>query len=265
MEDVLDLYAEPYDPDRPVVCFDETSTQLLAEVREPLPPQPGRPRRQDYEYRRAGTRNIFLTCEPLAGWRHVAITERRTMADFAHQMQWLVDTAYPDAPVIRVVLETIGGLYRKVFTDSAPAFFINGKRSSSSRETTFSTRGEGQVQPLIAALSSDVFWWWYTATSNLRDLNPADVNGFPVPQSIFSDAQLSALGTRYLDSLKANSSMMVRNQKQTGKTETQSFVIKESKPVIDDIDHALAEHYGFTDEELDFIINYDIKYRMGRS
>ena len=98
MEDVLDLYAEPYDPDRPVVCFDETSTQLLAEVREPLPLQPERPRRQDYEYRRGGTRNIFLTCEPLAGWRHLAITERRTMQDFAHQMRWLVDEAYPDAP-----------------------------------------------------------------------------------------------------------------------------------------------------------------------
>ncbi len=112
MEDVLDLYAEPYDPDRPVVCFDETSTQLLAEVREPLPPQPGRPRRQDYEYRRAGTRNIFLTCEPLAGWRvrpltNHAITERRTMQDFARQMQWLVDTAYPHAPVIRVVLDNL--------------------------------------------------------------------------------------------------------------------------------------------------------------
>ena len=74
MEDVLDLYAEPYDPHRPVVCFDETSTQLLAEVREPLPAQPGRLRRQDYEYRRGGTRNLFLACEPLAGWRHVAIT-----------------------------------------------------------------------------------------------------------------------------------------------------------------------------------------------
>ena len=107
MEDVLDLYAEPYDPDRPVVCFDETSTQLLAEVREPLPPQPGRPRRQDYEYRRGGTRNIFLTCEPLAGWRHLAITERRTMQDFAHQMRWLVDEAYPDAPVVRVVLDNL--------------------------------------------------------------------------------------------------------------------------------------------------------------
>ena len=99
------MYAEPYDPDRPVVCFDETSTQLLADTRPPIPVQPGQPRRQDYEYRRAGTRNIFLTCEPLAGWRHVAITERRTMEDFAHQMRWLVDEAYPDAPVVRVVLD----------------------------------------------------------------------------------------------------------------------------------------------------------------
>ena len=64
MEDVLDLYAEPYDPQRPVVCFDETSTQLLGETREPLPVRPGRPRRQDYEYVRAGTRNLFLSCEP---------------------------------------------------------------------------------------------------------------------------------------------------------------------------------------------------------
>ena len=110
MEGVLDLYAEPYDPDRPVVCFDETSTSAsggLADVREPLPAQPGRPRRQDYEYRRGGTRNLFLFCEPLAGWRHIAITERRTMQDFAHQMRWLVDTAYPDAPVVRVVLDNL--------------------------------------------------------------------------------------------------------------------------------------------------------------
>ena len=91
MEDVLDLYAEPYDPQRPVVCFDETSTQLLSETRPPLPPRPGLPRRQDYEYRREGTRNLFLACEPLAGWRQVTVTQRRTMQDFAHQMRWLVD------------------------------------------------------------------------------------------------------------------------------------------------------------------------------
>ena len=107
MEDVLELYAEPYDPHRPVVCFDETSTQLLGEARPPLPAQPGRPRRQDYEYRREGTRNLFLTCEPLRGWRHVAVTQRRTMVDFAHQMRWLVDEAYPKVPVVRVVLDNL--------------------------------------------------------------------------------------------------------------------------------------------------------------
>ena len=107
MEDVLDLYAEPYDPQRPVVCFDETSTQLLAETRPALSPQPGVPRRRDYEYRREGTRNLFLACEPLGGWRHVAVTERRTMQDFAHQMRWLVDEAYPDVPVVRLVLDNL--------------------------------------------------------------------------------------------------------------------------------------------------------------
>ena len=107
MEDVLDLYVEPHDPERPVVCFDETSTQLLADVREPLPAKPGRPRREDYEYQRAGTRNLFLSCEPRAGWRHVAITKQRTMQDFAHQMRWLVDEAYPDVPVIRLVLDNL--------------------------------------------------------------------------------------------------------------------------------------------------------------
>ena len=106
MEDVLDLYAEPYDPQRPVVCFDESSTQMLAHVREPLPAKPGLPRREDYEYRREGTRNLFMTCEPLAGWRHVAVTERRTREDFAHQMRWLVEEAYPNAEQVRVVLET---------------------------------------------------------------------------------------------------------------------------------------------------------------
>ena len=112
MEDVLDLYAEPlyaepYDPQRPVVCFDETSTQMLSDARPAIGVEPGKPRRQDYEYRREGTRNLFLACEPLAGWRHVAVTERRTIEDFAHQMRWLVDEAYPDVPVVPVVLDNL--------------------------------------------------------------------------------------------------------------------------------------------------------------
>ena len=107
MEDILDPYAEPYDPQRPVVCFDETSTQLLADVREALPAKPGNPRREDYEYRREGTRNLFLFCKPLVGWRHVEVTQRRTTEDFAHQMRWLVVQAYPDIPVVRLVLDNL--------------------------------------------------------------------------------------------------------------------------------------------------------------
>jgi DDE superfamily endonuclease len=107
MEDVLDLYAEPYDPRRPKVCFDETPKQLIAETRQPLPACPGRVERYDYEYKRNGTRNLFLFCEPDSGWRHIAVTTTRTMHDFAHQMQWLVDEPYADADVIRVVLDNL--------------------------------------------------------------------------------------------------------------------------------------------------------------
>ncbi len=107
MEDVLDLYAEPYDPTRPKVNFDETSKQLIGETRQPVPAQPGQAARYDYEYKRNGTRNIFVFCEPQAGWRHVSVTAQRTMQDFAHQMKWLVDEGYPEAEVIRVVLDNL--------------------------------------------------------------------------------------------------------------------------------------------------------------
>ena len=95
MEDVLDLYEEPYDEQRPKVNFDEASKQLIKETRQPLEARPGRPERYDYEYERAGTRNLFLFTEPQAGWRHATVTEQRTKLDFAHQMKWLVDERYP--------------------------------------------------------------------------------------------------------------------------------------------------------------------------
>jgi hypothetical protein len=164
----------------------------------------------------------------------------------------------------RVYYRTDGGLYWKVFTDFAPAFNLNGKKGHSSRETWFTVGKKDHVKLIIAALSSDVFWWWYTVTSNLRHLNPFDVQNFPLPESSLADAQLQALGARYLKDLEKNSTMLVREQKQTGATETQSFKIQKSKPIIDEIDTVLARHYGFTAEELDFILNYDIKYRLGR-
>ena len=107
MEDVLDLYAEPYDATRPVVCFDETSKQLIAETRTPLPMEPGKPERVDYEYERRGTANLFLVTEPRTGWRHVDVTDRRTKPDFAQQMRALVDQHFPDANRIRVVLDNL--------------------------------------------------------------------------------------------------------------------------------------------------------------
>ena len=107
MEDVLDLYTQPYDSKHPVVCFDEQPRQLIAETRTPLPVAPGRAERIDYEYRRAGTANLFLVCEPLAGWRHVEVTERRTGEDFARQMKALVDTHFPNTERIAVVLDNL--------------------------------------------------------------------------------------------------------------------------------------------------------------
>lgn len=107
MEDVLDLYEEPYDAQRPKVNLDETSKQLIAEVRTPLPAKPGAVERVDYEYHRQGTRNLFMICEPQVGWRHVAVTEQRTMIDFAQQMKWLVDGKYPEATVIRIVMDNL--------------------------------------------------------------------------------------------------------------------------------------------------------------
>jgi len=107
MEDVLELYEEPYDPQRPVVCFDERPYQLVSEVRTPVPRAPGHPERYDYEYRRCGTANVFLCFQPLLGWRHVEVTERRTALDFAHQMKALVDLHFPEAERIRVVLDNL--------------------------------------------------------------------------------------------------------------------------------------------------------------
>ena len=107
MEDVLDLYAEPYDPKRPKVCFDEKMVQLIAEIRHPLPMKPGQPERFDYEYKRNGTRNLFVFFQPLAGWRHVKVTEHRTKVDYAHCMQYLVDELFPEADSIRVVQDNL--------------------------------------------------------------------------------------------------------------------------------------------------------------
>lgn len=107
MEDILELLAEPYDPKRPVVCFDEKPVQLLRDIREPKPVRPRQPKLQDHEYRREGTANIFMTVEPLRAWRHLEVTEQRTKLDFAEQMKQLVDVHYPEAESIRLVVDNL--------------------------------------------------------------------------------------------------------------------------------------------------------------
>jgi hypothetical protein len=107
MEDLLDLYEEPDDPQRPRVCCDERPCQLLGDGREPWPMAPGAPARVDYEYTRHGTCNLFIMVEPFHGWRHLTVTTRRTKQEFAHCMAELVDVHFPAAEKIRVVLDNL--------------------------------------------------------------------------------------------------------------------------------------------------------------
>ena len=107
MEDVLEVYKRPYDPERPVVCLDETSKQLIGETRTPIPTAPGQPQRIDYEYERKGTANLFMVFEPLGGWRWVKVTERRTAVDFAEVIRQLSDACYPQAQKIVLVMDNL--------------------------------------------------------------------------------------------------------------------------------------------------------------
>ena len=117
MEDVLDLYAAPYDAKRPVVCMDESSKQLFKDVREPQRCEPHCPAKQDYEYERNGTRNLFIFCEPQTGQCHIEVTQQRTMPDFAHFMLQL-DKRYCEAEVIQVVLDNLNTHAAKSFYET---------------------------------------------------------------------------------------------------------------------------------------------------
>jgi hypothetical protein len=126
MEDVLEVYHRPYDADRPVVCMDEASKQLIAEVREPLPARPGSVAKQDSEYERRGTANLFMAVEPLAGKRSVQVTDRRTKVDWAQFIKFLLLTVYPEVAIIVLVMDNlnthnIGSLYEAFDPQTARA------------------------------------------------------------------------------------------------------------------------------------------------
>ena len=121
MEDVLAVYTRPRDPDRPLVCLDETSKQLIAETRVPIPMKPGRPARFDYEYARNGTANLFMMFAPLEGWRHVEVTDRHTAVDYAHVLKDLADIHFADAKTIVLVQDNLNIHCKASLYDAFPA------------------------------------------------------------------------------------------------------------------------------------------------
>jgi DDE superfamily endonuclease len=121
MEDVLAVYTRARDPDCPVVCLDETSKQLVAETRAPVPMKPGQPARSDYEYGRNGTANLFMMFAPLEGWRHVKVTDRRAGMDYAHALKDLSDSHFPDALKIILVQDNLNTHAKASLYEAFPA------------------------------------------------------------------------------------------------------------------------------------------------
>ncbi len=160
-----------------------------------------------------------------------------------------------------------GGRYWKIFTNFQPKFVLNGNPSVSSRENYLYLTSP-QIRDLaISILSSSVFYWYFILTTNCRDLNPSDLNEYPVSLNTFRANNLNELEwlcEKLMNDYQNKSELKEKRSKLTGDIVYQEFYPRLSKSILDEIDYVLARHYGFTEEELDFIINYDIKYRMGR-
>ncbi len=152
--------------------------------------------------------------------------------------------------------------YFNTVTRRPPRCWINGKATSSSRETTIEIAKEWR-EAVHCVLLSSTFFLVYQAVSNCRDLNPSDITTFGLPKSLSTDNELKALSQRIEEDYTKKAKTITMNNKLTGKVELESMSPARSKDLIDEIDRALAPHYGFTEEELDSIINYDIKYRLG--
>jgi hypothetical protein len=159
-----------------------------------------------------------------------------------------------------------GGRYWKIFTNFQPKFILNGKASISSRENYLYLPSEQLCNVTISLLSSSLFYWYFILTTNCRDLNPSDLKEFPVNLELIENTNLKTLAdlsSELMDNYEKLSELKEKTSQLTGKIVYQEFYPRLSKAVLDKIDQVLAKHYRFSDEELDFIINYDIKYRMG--
>jgi type I restriction-modification system DNA methylase subunit len=160
-----------------------------------------------------------------------------------------------------------GGRYWKIFTSFQPRFVLNGKESVSSRENYLFLETSIQRDAVISVLSSSLFYWYFILTTNCRDLNPSDLNDFPINLDKLTEKNLSLLAnlcSKLMRGYKEKSQLKEKTSSLTGNIVYQEFYPRMSKPIIDEIDCALADYYDLSDKESDFIINYDIKYRMGR-
>ena len=162
----------------------------------------------------------------------------------------------------KVYYRTTGGLYWKIFTVFQPIFFKNGVQTSSSRETHLYLKTEKEMYVTFALLWSNFYWWWYIKNSNGRDNNPSDLKSLPMSDKILQDESLYTLGKELDENLIKNAIFKERNHGNDN-TKYQTFQPKLSKGVIDKIDILLGDLFGFSEEEKEYIINYDIKYRMG--
>ena len=218
-------------------------------------------------------RNYLFNCLRYHEW-----SQRKTLRDVWPKFDTPVSEAisYRVAKQAISIAECLGNttsraLYYKntgigyyiVVTRQSPVCYINDQRSSSSRETTLVLMNQQMLSVVHCVLNSSLFFLVYQQLSNCRDLNPSDIHTFRLPQSLLSEPALQNLSEQLQQSLETNSWFQTRHQRQTGEVRIQSFTPSLSKSIIDEIDRVLAQHYDLTGEELDFIINYDIKYRMG--
>jgi Eco57I restriction-modification methylase len=162
----------------------------------------------------------------------------------------------------KLYYRTTGGLYWKIFTDFSPYFKRNGELTNSSRETKLYFKSKEYLQICLALFWSNLYWWWYSTNSNGRDNNPFDLKSFPINPNIFENKELLELSDNLMKNLEKNSVISTRKHK-NDITEYQKFIPKKSKHIVDRIDKILQFYYKLTDSERDYIIDYDIKYRLG--
>lgn len=156
-----------------------------------------------------------------------------------------------------------GGLYWKIFTDFRPELYLNGVKTFSSKEESLDFASSNHLYVALSLFWSDLYWWWYQINSDVRNNNPSDLKSLPIPKGILNDTEISALAKKLMLDLR-NNSIWAERRYQGNISKFQKFFPKHSRSIIEEIDEAISKYYDFTEEELEFIKNYDLKYRIGK-